>query len=141
MNSRDKGARLEREAAHALNRTFGRIAQRLARNGVEGAGDLQLPLGLHGEVKGRKSIASLRFSDQAEADAKAGNLPFVLMRENGGPWYVQVRLEHLAELAERLVDAGEGVAAIENPVYPPAPGTAGNPLFTPGRPLEGLRDE
>jgi Holliday junction resolvase len=105
VNSRDKGARLEREAAHALNSELGLRTERGARNGVRGGADLIGVPGVRFEVKGRKSIGALRFLDQARTEAKAGEVPVVLMRENAGDWVLMVPLEHVRALIERLPPA------------------------------------
>jgi len=58
INSRQKGARIEREAAKFLT-SLGYLTTRAARNGVDGAADLVLPptlSGVHVEVKGDESI-------------------------------------------------------------------------------------
>jgi len=104
VDSRRKGARLEREAAHALNRQFGRIAARAARNGVDGAADLQVE-GVSVEVKGRRKIGALRFMDQARSQARGQEVPAVLLREDGGEWHVLVRLTELEALVARLLAA------------------------------------
>ena len=103
VNSRAKGARLEREAAHALNAEFGVGASRSARNGVDGAADVLAP-GLAVEVKGRRSIGAVRFLEQAAAAIDLeGRTPLVLMREDGGPWVLMVELKHARELLQRLL--------------------------------------
>lgn len=59
INSRAKGARIEREAARFLT-SLGFPCERAARNGVDGGEDLMLPDSLshavHIEVKGDESI-------------------------------------------------------------------------------------
>lgn len=102
MNSRRKGARLEREAAHALRVELGIEASRSARNGVDGAADLitNLP-GVRIEVKGRRSIGAFRFMDQARAEA-GEDIPVVMMREDAKDWVLMVPLTYVRRLAKRL---------------------------------------
>lgn len=102
VNSRDKGARLEREAAHALRSELGVPAERSARNGVPGAADVIGLPGVRFEVKGRRSIGALRFMDQARAEAEDYEIPVVLMRENGGDWHLMMALSDVLGLLERL---------------------------------------
>lgn len=54
----------------------------------------------------RHRIAALGFLRQAERDATDGNIPTVLMRENGDTEFVvMVRLSDLPELARKVVEA------------------------------------
>lgn len=105
VNSRAKGARLEREAAQALRDALGLQAVRSARNGVPGAADVMVPGGLHVEVKGRRSIGAARFLDQALADKKPEDVPLVLMREDRGDWLVLLPLADVRRLLEYLSPA------------------------------------
>lgn len=105
MNSRAKGARGEREARDAVKLHWGasdciRAAQ---ANGSFSGDLLGVPPGLHCEVKFYSSIAALKFLRQAERDAKPGEVPVVLMRENGDTeWVVMVRLSKSKALGEIL---------------------------------------
>lgn len=105
-SQRDKGKRGEREALAHLRAVWGfdgghRSAQ------VDGrlSSDLVLPAsGLHPEVKFYKGIAALRFLEQAERDAQEGEVPFVVMRENGDKrWALMLRAADLPTLIERLM--------------------------------------
>lgn len=110
MNSRQKGARIEREAAKAVT-AIGIEMERGARNGVPGADDCVGWPGVHVEVKGRKKIAAMDFMRQSVRDAK-GNLPVVVMREDRGEFVLMVRLSDLPALCERYAKA------TGRPVYP-----------------------
>tara|TARA_R100001510_G_C7654580_1_gene213282 strand:- start:3241 stop:3588 length:348 start_codon:yes stop_codon:yes gene_type:complete len=108
--SRDKGKRNERAAAALWQKITGHPARRSVQYcGSDGTADLIAQPGLHLEVKARKSIAALRFYDQASSDAKDGDLPIVVMKEDRGDFFVLVRLDDLAKLSETLTraDAGE----------------------------------
>lgn len=109
-NSRDKGARGEREAAKAFQLATGISTIRAAqRSGKEGSADLKTAdAKLHAEVKLRERIAALEFLRQAERDAVEPHVPFVLMRENGDTeWVVMCRLGKLVQLASELAAARE----------------------------------
>ena len=95
---RAKGARLEREAALALQGVTGAMWERCARNGVAGAIDLCCHAPWDGyavEVKGRHAISVIRWLEQAEQSGRPG---VVLMREDHGEWVILLRLR----TAERL---------------------------------------
>ncbi len=99
---RAKGARLEREAAAALTGAFGCLFERSARNGVDGAIDLEThpPLDGYGvEVKGRRAIAIIRWLEKLEGDT--GKPGLVIMREDRGGWCVLLRLPTLERLYHR----------------------------------------
>jgi hypothetical protein len=104
--SRSKGKRCEREAAKAVAEAFGCDARRSAQYcGKAGDADLQTSIeGVHIEVKARRSIAPIRFYEQAASDAAAaGALPIVLLREDGDPsFYALMRVEHIPSVAERI---------------------------------------
>jgi Holliday junction resolvase len=106
-NSRQKGARIEREAAEALRDVLGISARRSVQYaGVAGDADLISGLpSVHFEIKARKSIGALRFMEQAQADAaKAKTVPMVLLRENGDTeFYALMRLSDLPEVARKVV--------------------------------------
>ena len=103
---REKGKRVERAAAHAWTRVTGVAAHRTQQfSGRDGDGDIEAQNGIHIEVKGRKKIASVRFYEQAQNDAKPSDLPIVLMKEDRGPFFVLLQLDDLKGLAE-LICAG-----------------------------------
>ena len=100
--SRQKGKRVEREAAAALRDTLGIEARRSVQHcGRAGDADLQTSIpGLHVEVKARASHACIRHLEQATSDAGTDAVPIVLLREDGDVEFaVLVRLAHLPQLA------------------------------------------
>lgn len=104
MNSRAKGARLEREACAALRQHLGIDCQRGARNGKT-AEDLDHGIaGVHFEVKGRATIAAVEWLEQAERDC-GGSTPIVVARENRGEWFVLLRLADLPDAARKILAA------------------------------------
>ncbi len=110
-NSRAKGARIEREAAKAIETSLGVSARRSVQFcGRAGDADLQTTLeGVHFEVKGRAKHSVLRFYEQAEDDArKTSSIPVVLLRENGDPnFYLLLRLDDLRTVAGKVAVIGE----------------------------------
>ena len=104
--SKQKGKRMEREAAKALNLVLGVEARRSVQY-CGGAGDADLTTtldGVHFEVKSRAAHSCLRFYEQAAGDAeKPGDIPVVLLRENGDTdFYVLVALSDLRALSRRV---------------------------------------
>lgn len=103
MNSRAKGKRGELEAAKELRESFGIPgAQRGARNGVRAGQDVMGVPGLRIEVKRRGRLQAARFMDQAIAERGDGELPLVMLREDGGPWMFLMLAAHLPVVAERI---------------------------------------
>ena len=105
-NSNRKGKTGEREVA-ALLRSLGLDARRTQQySGTEGTADLVSSLpGVHWEVKRYARIASLRFLEQAERDCLPNDLPVVAMREDRGEWTIQLRLQDLPRMSEKVVAA------------------------------------
>lgn len=111
INSRQKGASGEREAAKAIAAVVGLDIKRSARNGVQGADDVIGWPGVHMEIKRRSKIAALRLLDQSIQDA-GSDLPIVVMREDRGKWVLMVELKDLPRLCGQYATA-QGV-----PTYP-----------------------
>ena len=104
--SKQKGKRMEREAAKALNLVLGVEARRSVQY-CGGAGDADLTTtldGVHFEVKSRAAHSCLRFYEQAAKDAaKLSMIPVVMLRENGDTdFYVLVALSDLRALSSRI---------------------------------------
>lgn len=93
MASREKGKRGERELA-ALLRDYGydcrRGQQFCGRNGD--ADVVGLP-GIHIECKRVERLDLFAAMRQAKGDARAGEMPAVMHRKNGGGWLVTMSLE------------------------------------------------
>jgi hypothetical protein len=107
MNSKRKGKAGELDAAHAVRRILGLPARRgQQRSGLDAADIVDAIPGTHCEVKRRKAISTLAFLRQAEHDAAAGTVPYVLMREDGDTrWCIMLRLDQLTGFANLLVGA------------------------------------
>lgn len=104
-SQREKGKRVEREAAKSWSRAVGGAARRSAQYcGMDGTADIIATDGVHIEVKGRKQIAAIRFWEQARDDAIDSNVPIVLMKEDRGQFFVLLQLEDLQRLMERISD-------------------------------------
>lgn len=93
-NNRQRGKRGEREARDEVRRCWGatgciRAAQ---ANGKYSADLLHCDPGdqIHLEVKLRRRLSVQAFMDQAARDC-GGNIPVVLMRQDGGEWLVMLR--------------------------------------------------
>ena len=105
---RDKGNRNERAAAAQWSSITGCPARRSVQySGRDGTADLIAQDGLHIEVKSRKSIAAIRFHEQAVSDARDGSVPIVLMKEDRGDFFLMVRLVDLPNLVELISAAAE----------------------------------
>ena len=105
-SQREKGKRNERLAAKAFSRIFGVKASRTAQyRGRTGVADLEISDQLHAEVKVRKSIAACRYYEQAVRDCLKGAVPFVLMREDHGDWFLMVKLEDTKTLMDNIENA------------------------------------
>ena len=115
MNSRDKGKRGEREARDQVRQYWHadnciRAAQ---SNGKHSADLLDAGDTLHVEVKRIASIAALKFFQQAERDRKRGEIPVVLMRQNGSiagqersmtGWVVMFAIEDTEQFVQNYLD-------------------------------------
>lgn len=120
---RERGKRNERLAAKAVEQTLGIPARRTAQStGIHGVADIDMGVAFHPEVKVRKSIAACRYYEQAQRDHIPGSTPFVLMREDRGPWMVMVALTDIPDLMrainerqDELVDNDTTRTAIDCP--------------------------
>lgn len=105
--SRSKGGRGEREAASAWEAAVGipvhRSAQYCGRS--DESDDVIGHDGVSIEVKRRETMSATELADavqQCDDDAKEGNVPVVLHRQNRRPWLVTLKLSDLADLTENL---------------------------------------
>lgn len=98
MNSRQKGARGERELAGVLAE-FGWPARRgQQRSGVDQADVIDGPPGIHFECKRVESLNVWAAYAQAQRDAPNDHTPVVAMRRNKSPWLAVVDLRTLLRL-------------------------------------------
>lgn len=93
MNSRTKGKVGERELASIL-RSYGYDARRgVQYSGLNGDADIVGVDGLHIECKRREQITDEAHIQQAERDARKGEIPVVMYRRSREKWKVCIRLE------------------------------------------------
>lgn len=99
MNSREKGARGERELAARL-RYLGMDARRGQQySGANGDADVVGLPGIHIECKRVERLNLEKAYDQSKRDAaRIGDIPTVMHRKNGGEWLVTLSLEHFLSL-------------------------------------------
>jgi len=98
MNSREKGAKGERELARVL-RGYGWDCRRGQQySGAAGDADVAGLPGLHIECKRVERLDLEGAVAQAVRDARAGEKPAVMHRKNRGAWLVTMRLEDWVEI-------------------------------------------
>lgn len=103
MNSRDKGARGEREAAAALIEVLGCHAERgVQRSGSPDSPDVRTSVeGVHIEVKRVERGNVHNWMEQAVRDA-GDQCPVVMHRKNRTEWLITVRLTDVRCFADRI---------------------------------------
>lgn len=111
MNSKQKGARGEREAAQALRDCLGIEARRgIQFCGSEESPDVKTSLaGVHFEVKRTEKLSIYKAMEQAEGDC-GPNVPVVLHRSNHKEWLCIIKLADLMRLANLLKGLEDGKA-------------------------------
>jgi Holliday junction resolvase len=121
MNSRQKGARGEREAAAEWSRVFGVHARRGQQfSGSKDSPDIVVGHGgIHVEVKRTERGNPYDWVDQAKADC-GGKVPVVLHKRNTRKWLLIVELEDAPRLAQAIGAEVEGVG--HRAVAPAIPG-------------------
>jgi Holliday junction resolvase len=100
INSRQKGARGEREFAEEL-----RKAGHEARRGRQFSGSVESPdvvtsLPFHFEVKRTESLSLYVAMDQAVRDSGGRKVPVVAHKRNGKRWLVALHLDDFLTLVE-----------------------------------------
>jgi len=63
----------------------------------------------HVEVKFYQRIVATDFMEQAKEDAEEGQIPIVIMKQNGGEWMCMIRMQDSVAFAKRLADNFDGV--------------------------------
>ena len=93
MNSKAKGNRGERELANLL-KTYGFNTRRgVQYNGRQGDADVVGINGMHIECKRCQQVKDEAFLQQAERDARKGDIPVVMYRRNNEKWKATMRLD------------------------------------------------
>jgi hypothetical protein len=101
---RNKGARGELEAAEMLRKHLGIAAERSARNGVEGASDLDTSMTFWKfEVKRYARLGVESIMQRAELDqALRANHTALLMRADDCEWLIVLRLHDVPQFLRDL---------------------------------------
>lgn len=104
INSKQKGARAEREFALWLRENLGADARRGQQfSGGTDSPDVVTNLsGLHFEVKHVEALNLDNAMNQAIKDA-GGSVPVVAHRKNRTPWYLTFKASDLVKLCESVV--------------------------------------
>ena len=98
MNSRQKGARGERELAKVLQQ-YGFDTRRGQQYcGANGDADVVGVSGIHIECKRVERLDIYAAMEQSQNDAKETEMPVVIFRKNGKPWLVATLLPDFIEL-------------------------------------------
>ena len=98
INSKDKGARGERELANKL-KEYGYECRRGQQYcGANGDADVVGLDGIHIEVKRTERLSLYDALAQAKHDAREGEMPVVMHRKNNCEWVVVQPLEDWIEL-------------------------------------------
>ena len=106
INSRQKGKRIELQAAKKLTETLGCSARRSQQYCGE-AGDADLITDLpktHIEVKGVERLNIYKAIEQAESDKKYHDIPIVIHKKNGKPFLLTMYLEDAGDFCENIND-------------------------------------
>ena len=104
MNSKRKGSAGERELAKKL-KEYGYDTRRSVQyNGMQGEADVVGVNGLHIECKRCQQVRDEIFMQQAERDARKGDIPVVMYRRNGEKWKTNMRLDHFMIIWSMLTD-------------------------------------
>lgn len=106
MNSKSKGKRGELELAELLRHAGHADARRSAQycGNTGDAPDITGVDGLHIECKRAEQVRDEVFLQQAERDARKGEIPVVMYRRNGEKWKVNLRLELFMLIWNELTD-------------------------------------
>ncbi len=101
MNSRQKGKRGELELSHLL-RQYGYDTRRGQQyNGADGSADVIGLPGVHCECKRTERLNVYEAVQQAQRDARSGEMPAVFHRKNRGPWLVTMPLTDWLKLYQK----------------------------------------
>ena len=104
MNSRTKGKVAEREIANIL-KTYGYDAHRGQQySGLQGDADVVGVPGIHIEVKRREQFSDEPSLQQAERDARKGEIPIVFYRRSREKWKVAMRMDMFMLIWNELSD-------------------------------------
>lgn len=101
MNSRQKGARAERELAKVIS-SYGYPCRRGQQYcGLNGDADVVGLPGIHIECKHVERLNIYDAVDQSNRDAREGELPAVFHRKNHCEWLVTMPMDKFMELYQK----------------------------------------
>lgn len=104
MNSRTKGKVAEREIANIL-KGYGYDAHRgVQYSGLNGDADVVGVDGIHIEVKRREQFSDEPSLQQAERDARKGEIPIVFYRRSREKWKATMRMDMFMLIWNELTD-------------------------------------
>jgi len=105
INSRTKGAQAEREVAQLL-RNQGHIEARRGQqySGLKGDADVVGVKGIHIEVKRQERVIDEKWLNQAEHDARLGDVPVVMYRRSHEKWKILIRQDIADLIWQTLTD-------------------------------------
>lgn len=92
MNSRQKGARAERELAHKLSEYGFECRRGVQYSGLGGEDVVGLPF-IHIEAKNVQKLNLRDAMAQSERDAREDQTPVVMHKKDRKPWLVTLNLE------------------------------------------------
>ena len=94
INSRQKGARAEREIAKILREKYGFADARRGQqfSGIEGEDVVGIPF-IHLEIKNVQKLNLRLAMEQSERDAKEDQIPVVMHKKDRKPWLVTLNLD------------------------------------------------
>lgn len=121
-SQRDKGARVERQAAKRFSEWCGRPVKRELDQPREGGIDLRPPI-FDVECKARARVAALRWYEQACAAVPLSKVPLVVVKEDRGPLMALLSLDDLLHLVSAPVQTQiriDGTVVGHGPTYPDA---------------------
>lgn len=98
MNSRNKGAKGERELAHKLNEYGFQCRRGQQYCGANGDADVVGLPGIHIECKRVERLNIEDAMTQAKADARENEIPAVFHRKNNCNWLVTMELEEFIKI-------------------------------------------
>lgn len=105
MNSREKGAKGERELANLLKEYGYKTRRGQQFCGLNGDADVIGVPGLHIECKRVERLNIHDAMAQAKRDARAGESPAVFHRKNNKPWLVTVEIETFMALYQLYIES------------------------------------
>lgn len=93
INSRQKGARAERELAHKISEYGYECRRGQQYSGANGDADVVGLKGVHIECKAVERLNIHDAVEQATRDAREGEVPVVFHKKNRKPWLVTMSFE------------------------------------------------